>query len=572
MQPSRLVVRPVSLASPEGAIALPELRPGAPHVAAAHPLPQNLVARTAGEILLVAVLALIPRIFNLLSLPMFLDEATYLEWGQEIMEQKTRAALLIPIIVDGKQPLFMWLAGAAAYLFPDPLMAGRMVSALAGVMSAIGLYLAGYWLAGRRVGLLAGLIYALVPFSLFYDRMALVEALLNMAGIWTFALSVFIAGRACDTRRSVIAGVGLGIALGAAIWTKMPAVFMLAFPFLCALLLSRRGNLAVSARGFAVAAVVFAALATPLLMLPDAGNLWEKAGRFSDTPEALLTFPIDRWGDHALQYWNWIVTYLPAPLWWLVLAAPVWGLVRRTRQTLLLLACWAVFTMPIVLLAVHQYESRYVSQGVFTLLLMLAALMGSLLEALRARARRYSSRFASYRPLGLLAAGVLFLIVMGPALSFDLQLVNTPELAPLAASDHYLFVTGWSAGYGFPETVQLVKQRVAELTKDGQPVIVLGYHVWGHAYAGMKLYLRGMPGVFIYLDSHLARDAEGFMDAWRPHHAPVLIVGNDGSSELDRLDQFERGVPQAKRIGFFPKPTGQSSFRVYEVDAADFAR
>src|SRR5450759_5789363 len=97
-----------------------------------------------------------------------------------------------------------------------------MVSALAGGMSAVVLYLAGCWLAGRRVGLLAGLIYALVPFSLFYDRMALVEALLNMAGIWTFALSVFIAGRACDTRRSAIGGVGLGMELGAPIWTQIP--------------------------------------------------------------------------------------------------------------------------------------------------------------------------------------------------------------------------------------------------------------------------------------------------------------------------------------------------------------
>lgn len=72
--------------------------------------------------------------------------------------------------------------------------------------------------------------------------------------------------------------------------------------------------------------------------------------------------------------------------------------------------------------------------------------------------------------------------------------------------------------------------------------------------------------LFFYVDSHMTWNPEDFIATWKPHRVPILLLGNDG---IDRLDEFERVVPQAKRLGFFPKPTGQSSFRVYEVGIAD---
>ncbi len=547
------------------AIAEPQLSPS-PSIPSAGVLASRK-AQAALEILFVVILSLLPRAFNLLSLPLFLDEATYLSWALDIWDQRTRAALMIPILDDGKQPLFMWLAGGASYLVSDPLLAGRMVSVLAGVVSAVGIYVAGSWLGGRRAGVIAGVLYALVPFNLFYDRMALVEALLNAAGIWAFVFSLVVASRASTARSAILGGIGLGLALGVALWTKMPALFMLPFPMLCALLLVRRERLALSMRGFAVAAVVFGALAALLFLLPEAENLWDKAGSFSDSPASLLSFPLERWRDNGLRYWGWIVAYLPAPLWWLTLLAAGWGLLQRTRLTLLLLGCWAAFSMPTVLLATSQFESRYVSQGVFPLLLLTAILMSALYEMLRAKAKAAVPALPARRPVMPLLGIVLLLAVVAPAMRFDQQLVTAPESAPLTPLDRDIFITGWSSGYGFPQAVQLVKERAADLTKGGQPVIVLGYYWRGHAYAGLRLYLRRMAGVHQYVDMHLARDPQGFIDAWRPHHVPILLVGNEG---LERLDQFEQAVPQAKRIGYFPKPGGRSAFRVYEVPASAF--
>jgi predicted membrane-bound mannosyltransferase len=100
---------------------------------------------------LVVGVAILLRTHNLTLLPIFTDEAIYLHWALDIWEQRTRAALLIPILDDGKQPLFMWLAGGAMQVVSDPLAAGRLVSAVAGVSATVGMFLAGRLLA-RRAG------------------------------------------------------------------------------------------------------------------------------------------------------------------------------------------------------------------------------------------------------------------------------------------------------------------------------------------------------------------------------------------------------------------------------------
>ena len=524
--------------------------------------------RMVAEILLVILLALALRLYDLLILPIFLDEATYLNWAAEIWDQRTLMALFIPMTDDGKQPLFMWLAGGVSYVFPDPLMAGRVVSALAGALSAAGVYLAGRWLAGGTAGLIGGLLYAVVPFNVFYDRLALVEALLNSAGVWTLALSIYLSSRAKSLPRAVVTGIGLGMALGIGIWTKMPAVFMLGFPVLAGLLLTRREKRRMAAWGFATGAGSFLFFAGLLLLSPNADSIFDKSSSFSEPAWTLVTFPIERWIGNLQRYWDWFVAYLPAPLWVVVLASAVWGLVRRTRVAMFLLGSWACFTMPTVLMAITRiYESRYVWQGVFPLLLILGIMLAAIYQSWMAWVGRHSRGADRSLPASAVA-GAIFLAIVGPSLMLDQQLLVDPPAAPLPATDYSLFITGWSSGYGFPEAVSLVRERAAELTKDGQPVIVLGYYWRGHTHAGLKLYLRRMPNTFFYVDMHLARDPEGFLAAWRSHGVPVLVVGNQG---IENLGAFERGVPQARRIGFFPKPGGISSFRVYEVAREAFA-
>ncbi len=514
------------------------------------------------EIALVVTLALALRTLNLLSLPAFFDESGYIRWAVDIWDQKTRAALFIPMTQDGKQPLFMWLAAPIIPLFSDPLLGARVVSAIAGVASALGVYFAGYWLAGRSVGLMAGLLYAAVPFNLFFDRMALVEGLLNAGGVWGLTMSAFLARRAECRREAAIGGVALGLALSVALWTKMTAVFALPIPVLCALFLTRRGKARVSLFGFSVGAAVLGSLTLLLSLLPGAENLVDKAGSFSKNPWELVGLPWDDWARNLLDYWSFIQGYFVAPLWWLLLASAGWALLIRRRVALLLLLCWAAATLPPTLLAVPKlYASRYVAHGVFPLLILIADFSVWGWGRVGGRWRSIGGEWRSF-----LVAAALLLAILAPTLSFDYRLLEAPEHAGLPPSDQRLYVTGWTAGYGFNDALRVVRQRAAELTKGGQPILLLSGDLRGTPYAALKVYLKDMPDIHHHVDMHLAHDPEGFMMAWKWHRVPILLVGNHG---YDDLPAFERGVPQAKLLGSFPKPGGQSYFRVYEVAKED---
>lgn len=530
------------------------------------PLAPRRASQAAADLALVMGFSLFLRSFNLLLLPIFTDEATYLLWGMDIWEQKTRASLFIPILDDGKQPLFLWLVGAAGGLIPgDPLLGGRIVSVLASVAGTAAVYLAGLWLADRRVGLLAAGLYAVTPFVLFFDRMALMEPLMNAAGIWAFALGVYLATHGRAPGRALLPGALLGIAMGVALWTKMTALFIIAFPLLAVLLLSRPETRRAAAWGLAAGYAVLGLFIVVLAAMPESWRMVEKTQSFSISFSQLLGLPWELWRSNGLAYWSWFQAYLPGPLWALVLAAAVYGMLRRPRATVLLLGCWAVFTLPTILTALKQaYTTRYVVPGVFPLLILLALTFSELWERLAGPGGRLGGGISSLK--SALAGAGLLLAVSAPSLAFDYSLLTAPETTPLADTDSYHYVAAWPSGYGFREAIEVAKERALAYTREGQPVIVLSDYPRGLPYDGIRVYMRNMPGVFHYVDGHLARDAGGFLAAWSPHGVPVIVIGNQGRADLE---SFEREVPQAKRLAVFPKPGGRSSYRVYEVSVAD---
>src|SRR3989344_4171474 len=80
------------------------------------------------------------RLTNLANLPIFTDEAIYIRWAQIA---KQDASWRFIALTDGKQPLFVWTAMITLRLIADPLVAGRMVSVIAGFGSLAGIFFLG---------------------------------------------------------------------------------------------------------------------------------------------------------------------------------------------------------------------------------------------------------------------------------------------------------------------------------------------------------------------------------------------------------------------------------------------
>src|SRR3990167_2585954 len=165
-------------------------------------------------------LALFLRIYNLLSIPIFADEAIYVRWSQVMRAVSTLRFLPLS---DGKQPLFMWSVIPFLKVFEDPLIAGRMVSALSGTGSVIGISVLTYILfKSWKTALIAGFLYAVSPFAVFFERMALADAMLSMFGIWSMVFAVLTA-KYLRLDTAMLAG----FASGGALLTKSPGIFFL---------------------------------------------------------------------------------------------------------------------------------------------------------------------------------------------------------------------------------------------------------------------------------------------------------------------------------------------------------
>jgi hypothetical protein len=507
-------------------------------------------------LLLVIVGALALRAYDIRSLPIFTDEALYLRWASDIWDQKTRMSLFIPLMDDGKQPLFMWLSVVTMRLFDDPLVAGRAVSVVAGTCGAVGVVLTGRRLGGVLAGLVAGVLYAVAPFAIFYDRMALPESLVSAAAVWSLCLGVYGVTRTQTRRDAVLLGIALGTVLGAALWTKLSALWIVPVPLLCMVLLRDIRKVSAPAIGLAVGYGMLAVFGVLLMLAPGSDKQMNIVSMHSLSPSQLLSFPVDIWAPNASNYWTWIQTYLPAPLFWLVLAAVPWGLVFRRRVALLLLGSWVVLALPPLLLTAHELTTRYMVHTYFPLLILAALPVQPAMELLRSRLGGNGRHQAVAAAMG---AAVL-LGVTAPSLAFDLRFDADPVTSNLAETDRYEYINSWASGYGFQEALDLVLRRAAEYN---QLVFVLSDHFAGLPRDGLVLYLKGVPNVRHYVDGHIPWSGVGLVDAWRSHNVSILVVRNDGRYPDD---SFESQVPEAKLIGLFWKPDGKKSFRVYEMD------
>lgn len=178
------------------------------------------------------------RFQNLTSIPVFGDEAIYIRWAQIIQSEETLR--FIPQ-TDGKQPLFMWLNAVSLKLISDPLVSGRIISVFAGFGIVLMLFfttavILNYFSPEKNIfkfikesiknkfypSILTSLIYCLIPFSFFFDRLALADTLLSFFGLTSLLITLLLS-KYPRLDLSLI----LGFILGFAWLTKSPAIYFI---------------------------------------------------------------------------------------------------------------------------------------------------------------------------------------------------------------------------------------------------------------------------------------------------------------------------------------------------------
>ena len=434
------------------------------------------MARYRNTILISLFLTIIyfaTRLINLTILPIFTDEAIYIRWSQiALADQQQRFISLY----DGKQPLFVWLNMLTLNLPVDPLVAGRLVSVLAGFVSLIGIIALAWRLFGKRAGLFAGFVYILSPFFLFYDRLALYDSLTNAFMIWTLLLQVFMA----QTLRLDTALL-LGFILGGGLLTKSSAQFGL-YLLPGSLILfhwrqPRRWLKLLRWLGLSLVAIFIALLFQNIIRLSPFQHMVGLKNASFIVPFSEF-FHADAWARFrgnmgglthwftAYFTWPWIITVL---LTLIVTIRSYW------RKTLLLLG-W--FLGPYLALAAFGLilYPRFMLFMTFPLLIILA--LG--LDVLTKKVKNY------------LLLAIIYLLFMAYAAYFSFLVISNPTTAPLPSADRSQFIDDWPAGYGINEVVEFLRQE-----SKTKKVFVATEGTFGLTPYALEIYLQGTPNLTI---------------------------------------------------------------------------
>ncbi len=411
----------------------------APVEVAAHPRSLAIPRLETAALLLLLVLCAILRMVNLNALPVFIDEGTYTQAARIVGAQPGPATLFIQSAPNFgfNPPLFSWLAAPFTRLVPDPLLAARLASACIGTVGMLATWATGRTLWGPLAGALAGVLYALSPFVLFYNRMAMLDGLLATCGTGAlfFALRLARHGRARDV-------LGLGLCIAAGMSTKLFAVNLLLLPLLAVTVAPPPRRRAVLRGG----AIAIALGLLPLLYVYQNGAGLHGHLNTRDLARTLgvVWLQVSRWAGSL-----WL--YLTPPV-LLCAFVGLWS-VRRERPALLV-GLWALLgTVTIVVIPNTIFAPRYVLYSAVPIVLLSARGLLTLTTALRARLR---GRVAL--PLLLAVAAALVSI---PAVTADATTVGAPLQATLIPYDHWQYATGWPSGETLTSAIAYLHKQAA---------------------------------------------------------------------------------------------------------------
>lgn len=442
------------------------------------------------------------RLINLGHFPVFIDEGTHIFWTRLFAAQTPT----YPFLADGRL-----LAIALFSLFdlsgPQPLWLARAVVAVLSAVNGAACIALGRRLNSPATGWLAGGLYAVLPYALFYDRQALTDPLATAFG------SLVLIGtlRLIHTRRWQ-SGLMVSVAVAAAVLVKFSAGVYLALFVIAVIVWPRRLGLI---RQFGVALGLAALLATVFLWAlgPLRGT---PGGLLANAELSLLQCPPALCQGDLAEQWrrlplalNSLPEVAPPYFGWPVLGAAVFGFAvgwdsRRRRLAALLGLLFVAMVLSVVATMRTVVVPRYLGFVVVPLLVLAANGLAFFLN------RR-----------GSLAFAILLVVVVLPFRN-SLTLLSTPLQVELPTVDRTQYFTGVYSGIGFQEIGQAISERETDPT---QPPLILNKTPWQILPTGA------------YLDARYLRNQPANEVQW-----PVVQAAFDSGRRVYMIEEFESEV------------------------------
>jgi 4-amino-4-deoxy-L-arabinose transferase-like glycosyltransferase len=514
----------------------------------------------AAVLLLTAAGAAI-RLPALAALPIFGDEAIILRVAK-IVRSAPLEHLWIPLRIP-YAPLHEWLLALALPISADPVVAGRLLSVLFGVLlvGALGIVvdrIGRAYGSSEDAGPWAAALVAVSPFLVFSDRVARPDSLFAFQTVLAAGLSVLIACRP----RPLLPAIGFGVLMGLTMLTRQAVSYPLWLLPIVAFACRRRRDWGALVLPLFAAAVIAAILWGPMLVVPGWPPLADRIFHVAGVRPPLSLADRGRLFAHnvgivAAAFW----TYFTPPIFIAGLAG--FGILAATRRRLFaFLAAWELLLLLPPIPFAGDYFPRYAVPAAPAFL----AAAAFAVARVWGRAKRWA------RPALLVA------VFAWPAIDAVRSVADwrSGRLLPI---DRVQFVSGWSAG--------LASQRAAGFLSeaaDSTPITVIVPHVSGNPSDAVWLLLEGNRNVHLrYARDFLslpALDVKG--DVWIGGPAATLdpdrpayfvtqdpaFLGRAGWTPASRI--ILPLNPAARRVARFGNPPDEhgrnrSAVEVYRI-------
>ena len=436
----------------------------------AHPLPhtrrmaagvqQHYVGRLSLAALAVIIATnAIVSFSHLRVLPVFDDEAIFV-WYAHAAAHAHRLSDLFGSFNYAAPPLFIWLGAIALHFNADQLVAVRSVSVLCGIATLAAIYVLAWQLyRDVTIGLLAAALCAFCPYEFMFNRMALLDPLVQLIGVLVAIQSVRLyRGLNLQARQAVL----LGILLGLGQLAKGTSTFFWLLPVLSWYVYDPGRVLSRLKRGMLIAAPVAGALYSLILASGNARNLLRPfftiikysiatpySGYYASHPHIPIT---SRVIQNLGQWVSWQQTYVGYVLLGaLLVAVAVCIFAKAQADTFLLL--WLSLPLAAMLVA-KIYTSRYI---LFTIPIEFL-LVSRVVVAMVSYARQWTCGKAvlllghrvRLTAMGVavpfVALGLLYTVVFD--VSRIAALRNDPATGYFVPDDRWQYIAGWPSGYG----------------------------------------------------------------------------------------------------------------------------
>jgi len=453
------------------------------------------------------------RLYHILMVPIFTDEAIYIRWSQIAAND---ASWRFISLTDGKQPMYVWIAIFFIKAIHDPLLAGRLVSVFAGFLSTIGIFFVGREIfKNTKIGLLSSLLYALYPFAIVYDKLAIYDSLVATCMIWILYFSILLVRHV-----RLDLGMILGMAIGGGMLTKSNADFgfillpfsLLLFPFKKKFYKKRFYMFII----YALVAVVIAnAMYAILRLSPYYYIIGQKNLTFIYSFHDWIREPFAFLIGNLKGLDGWFVEYMTIPF--LILVISSFFVDKKFLKEKLLLLIW--FVVPFIALAFFGkiIYPRYLLNMTMSLIPLGAYALFALQQVVK--------------KLGLKI--LLFFVFMSMFLVNDYLLLTNFANSFIPDADKGQLITGWPSGVGVSQTVSYLEQQAQ------QGKIYVGTEgTYGLMPYALQIYLVNNPNVTI----------EGF---WPIDNTPPKEL-TDAAKKMPTYVVFYQSCPPCQNTGIAP--------------------